>query len=69
LKQVNLPGHQPKDCLPIQIPGTVRTALLAAGEIPDPYYGYDNEKSLWVEEKEWWFFKTFTPGVEQKGNG
>ena len=67
MKQVNLPGHQPKDCLPIQIPGTVRTALLAVGEIPDPYYGYDNEKSLWVEEKEWWFFKTFTPGVEQKG--
>src|SRR5271166_5805353 len=32
-KEVNLPGHQPKECLPIQVPGTVRTALLAAGEI------------------------------------
>jgi beta-mannosidase len=67
MKQVNLPGNRPKDCLPIQIPGTVRKALLAAGEIPDPYYGYDNEKSLWVEEKEWWFFRTFTLGREQKG--
>lgn len=66
-KEVNIPGHLPKDCLPIEIPGTVRTALLAAGEIPDPYFGYDNEKSLWVEEKEWWFFKSFTPGMEMKG--
>ena len=67
MRQVNTPGKQPKDCLPVQVPGTVRSALLSAGEIPDPYYGYDNEKSLWVEEKEWWFFKTFTLGPEQKG--
>ncbi len=66
-KGVNIPGNLPKDCLPIQIPGTVRKALLAAGEIPDPYFGTDNEKSLWVEEKEWWFFKTFTPGQEVSG--
>jgi hypothetical protein len=39
--------------------GTVRIALLEAGEIPDPYIGYNDEKSLWIEQKEWWFFKTF----------
>jgi beta-mannosidase len=59
-KQVYLPGNIPKDCIPYQVPGTVRTALLAVGEIPDPYFGYDNVKSLWVEQKEWWFFKDFT---------
>ena len=66
-KEVYIPGKQPKDCLPIQVPGTVRSALLADGEIPDPYYGYDNEKSLWVEQKEWWFFRTFTLGAGEKG--
>jgi len=66
-KQVQLPGHTPKDCLPIQVPGTVRQALLAAGEIPDPYLGLENEKSLWVEQKEWWFFKSFTLGAEDTG--
>jgi beta-mannosidase len=66
-KQVYLPGKEPKDCLQMRVPGTVRTALLAAGEIPDPYYGYDNEKSLWVEEKEWWFFRKFTVGTDLKG--
>jgi beta-mannosidase len=58
-KQVYLPGRVPKDGFPFQVPGTVRSSLLASGEIPDPYFGYDNEKSLWVEQKEWWFFKSF----------
>ncbi len=66
-RHVTMPGNIPKDCLPYRVPGTVRTALLALGEIPDPYFGYDNEKSLWVEEKEWWFFKTFSPGEHLKG--
>ncbi len=66
-RDVNQPGKVPADAVPIRIPGTVRKALLEAGDIPDPYYGYDNEKSLWVEQKEWWFFKTFTAGKELKG--
>ena len=57
--KVYQPGLEPKDALPCMVPGTVRTALLQAKEIPDPYYGYDNEKSMWVEQKEWWFFKKF----------
>jgi beta-mannosidase len=65
--RVYLPGREPKDCLEIGVPATVRTALLAAGKIPDPYFGYDNEKSLWVEEKEWWFFKKFTLDAKLKG--
>ncbi len=66
-REAYLPGHAPAGCLPIEVPGTVRTALLAAGEIPDPYLGYDNEKSLWVEQKEWWFFRSFQAGAELKG--
>ena len=66
-KHVYLPDSLPTDCLPMQVPGTVRTGLLAAGLIPDPYYGYDDEKSLWIEEKEWWFFKKFNVGMELQG--
>lgn len=67
-KKIYLPENEPADCLPCQVPGTVRTALLQAGEIPDPYFGYNNEKSLWVEQKEWWFFKKFSvpAGLEGK---
>ena len=66
-KKVYLPGMEPRDCLPCDVPGTVRTALLKAGEIPDPYIGFDNEKSLWVEQKEWWFFKKFPVDEDLKG--
>lgn len=66
-KKLQLLRNAPADSLPIQIPGTVRTALLKAGEIPDPYLGIDNEKSLWVEEKEWWFFRTFRAAASLKG--
>ncbi len=64
---IEQPGNIPKDCVPYEVPGTVRAALLNDGVIPNPYYGYDNEKSLWVEDKEWWFFKTFSTGAELKG--
>lgn len=53
-------------CLQARVPGTVRQALLKAGKIPDPYYGYNNEKSLWVEGREWWFFKDFKANPELK---
>ncbi len=66
-KHLEVPGNIPQDCIPYTVPGTVRTALLNAGEIPDPYYGYDNEKSLWVEAKEWWFFRNFRTGDQLKG--
>jgi len=66
-RQVYLPGKRPEGTLPCRVPGTVRTALLEAGEIPDPYVGYDNEKSLWVEAKEWWFFKTFPVDATLEG--
>lgn len=67
IKKLYLLGNEPKDCLPYKVPGTVRTALLEAGEIPNPYYGYDNEKSLWVEQKEWWFFRKFSVDSDIKG--
>jgi beta-mannosidase len=42
------------------VPGTIREALRRAGKIPDPYLGTENEKSLWTEQREWWFFKKVT---------
>jgi beta-mannosidase len=66
-RKLQLLKKAPADFLPVQVPGTVRSALLNAGAIPDPYVGYDNEKSLWVEEKEWWFFRNFRVDQDLKG--
>ena len=66
-KKLQFLKKAPADSFAVEVPGTARAALLEAGEIPDPYLGYDNEKSLWVEEKEWWFFRTFRIEENLKG--
>jgi beta-mannosidase len=37
----------------IMLPGDVHTALLAAGEIPDPYFGNNEKAVMWVNETAW----------------
>ncbi len=66
-KKVYMPEYDRSSFIPVKIPGTVREALLKAGKIPDPYYGYNAEKSLWVEEKEWWFCKDFKINEDLEG--
>lgn len=46
--------------LPADVPGDVHTALLAAGNIPDPFYGMNADEVQWVEDLEWWYVRTFT---------
>lgn len=41
------------------IPGSTYTNLLAAGRIPDPFYGENNGKVQWVAEKTWLFERSF----------
>ncbi len=53
------PKQLTKDAIPVQVPGTVRKALLEVGLIPDPYIEEQGRQSLWVEEKEWWFVRYF----------
>lgn len=41
--------------IPIEVPGSVRHALLKAGIIPDWNYGLNNTMSEWVENRDWLF--------------
>jgi beta-mannosidase len=41
------------------VPGSTYTNLLAAGKIPDPFFGENNGKVQWVAEKNWFFERTF----------
>lgn len=43
--------------LPASVPGDVRLDLLRAGKIPDPFLGYNNEASQWVDDLDWWYRK------------
>jgi beta-mannosidase len=53
------PGYEPADAFPARVPGIVQAALLEAGRIEDPYWEMNNERILWVERKEWWYFRRF----------
>ena len=46
--------------VPIDIPGGVHDALLAAGVIDDPYWGANETNAFWVPMREWSIARTFT---------
>ena len=41
----------------VSVPGSVRSGLLEAGVIEDPYWSDNAPKSLWTEKQDWWFRK------------
>lgn len=47
------------DAIPSQIPGSVHTALVMAGRIPDPTVGRNDAIAREQSFKTWWFKKTF----------
>src|SRR5687768_18574907 len=44
----------------IALPGDVHTALLEAGDIPDPYFGENEQKVMWVHDTPWHMERRFT---------
>ncbi|WEG13376.1 beta galactosidase jelly roll domain-containing protein [Pullulanibacillus sp. KACC 23026] len=42
-----------------QVPGEVHSTLLKHRLIEDPFYGHNDLKCRWVEEKVWWYRTTF----------
>jgi len=50
--------------LPATVPGGVHTDLLDLGLIPDPFFGDNEKKVMWVAEKDWEYTKIFTPTAE-----
>ena len=53
-----------REALPMQIPGDVHSALLAAKRIPDPYFGRNEMEVQWVGEKDWLVEREFEVSPE-----
>lgn len=45
--------------IPVASPTSVQMALHKAGELPHPYYNLNSAKYSWVDEKVWYYRKTF----------
>ncbi len=59
---------QPK-WLKVAYPQSVQMALHHSGELPHPYYNLNSEKYKWVDEKVWYYRKSFSlPAVAQGQN-
>ncbi|MEQ1901464.1 MAG: glycoside hydrolase family 2 protein [Devosia sp.] len=56
--QLSSPSNRIK--APISLPGDVHTALLAAREIPDPYFGENEKAVMWVHAAPWTMERRFT---------
>lgn len=48
-----------KEWMPLGTHGSVQEALIEAGEMPDPYYGTNENKFGWFEENKWEFKSIF----------
>ena len=48
-------AYDDDDWLDVPIPGGAHRALIAAGQIPDPFYDRNETACAWMEEREWWY--------------
>ncbi len=48
-----------QDAITANVPGSVQTALFEAGEIPDPYFGRQDEIARETSRHTWWLRKAF----------
>jgi beta-mannosidase len=57
--------------IPVDVPGSVHHALIAAGRIEDPFYDRNELKCLWIEDREWWYRLTFEAPADplEEGEG
>lgn len=53
------PGGRPVVCV-ASVPGDVQTALVAAGVIPDTFFGTNELIAAWVNRTDWTLARTFT---------
>lgn len=42
------------------VPGDIHTTLREKGIIDDPFFGHQDQKCRWVEEKVWWYRTVFS---------
>ncbi|WP_080832864.1 beta-mannosidase [Cohnella massiliensis] len=53
------PGLDDRFWATASVPGDVHAALIERRIIDHPYYGHNDVKGRWIEQKEWWYRKSF----------
>lgn len=63
-RQAGRAGLRVKRWLPADVPGTIHTDLLAAGQIKDPFSRANELEQRWVEQADWIYRRSFQVGAE-----
>ena len=58
-------GKRRVDWTPATVPGCVHTDLLKAGSIPDPHFGRNELDTLWVDQADWEYLRSFRASKAQ----
>lgn len=53
------PGLDDRFWMTAKVPGDVHSALIERNIIDHPYFGHNDIKSRWIEDKEWWYRTQF----------
>jgi beta-mannosidase len=53
------PGLDDRFWMTARVPGDVHSALIERNLIDHPYFGHNDLKSRWIEDKEWWYRTQF----------
>ncbi|WP_234736737.1 glycoside hydrolase family 2 protein [Tellurirhabdus bombi] len=57
-----------KDAFKISVPNSIHWAYYKAGKLPHPYYAKNSDQYKWVDEKAWYYRRTFPTPVNAAGN-
>lgn len=60
------PGLDDRFWITARVPGDVHTALIERQVIDHPYFGHNDAKCRWIEQKEWWYRTQFHYEKEEK---
>ncbi|CAG7655876.1 glycoside hydrolase family 2 protein [Paenibacillus allorhizosphaerae] len=65
--EVASPGLDDRFWITARVPGDVHSALIERNIIENPYFGHNDAKSRWIEQKEWWYRTQFDYAKEEGG--
>jgi len=64
-QELAFPGLDDRFWITAKVPGDVHSTLIERNIIENPYFGHNDVKSRWIEQKEWWYRTTFDYVLEQ----
>ncbi|TDF96634.1 beta-mannosidase [Paenibacillus piri] len=67
-QELAFPGLDDRFWITAKVPGDVHSALIERNIIENPYFGHNDAKCRWIEQKEWWYRTSFDYAIPEGGD-